>query len=54
MGEVTEKEYDEYLDADGKINVCGNTYWPSQILKDVDPTAYSTGYTDWSSEQEDV
>jgi len=48
--EREEKEYDEFLDeAYGTVKVCGYEYDTSQILKEVDPTAYRCGFADWSS-----
>ena len=39
--------YDDYLDEQGEINICGLTYSPSEVLKEVDPIAYRCGYNDF-------
>lgn len=53
---ATESEYDEWLDEmDGlssTIEVCGCTFYPSDILKNCDPTAYRCGKSDYESEKD--
>lgn len=45
---VTENDYDEMLnDCYGEIEICGMSYVASYALKEVDPTAYRCGYTDY-------
>lgn len=39
--------YDDYLDEQGDVDVCGLKYSPSEVLKEVDPTAYRCGYDDF-------
>ena len=39
--------YDDYLNEQGEINICGLTYSPSEVLKEVDPIAYRCGYNDF-------
>lgn len=41
------EQYDDILDEDGRVSVAGLSYYPSQILKEIDPTAYRTGYNDY-------
>lgn len=47
--ESTEEEYDEMLDAEGLVTVCGYEFCPSAILKECDPTAYRCGKSDYDS-----
>lgn len=46
-GEIDYDAYDEVLDAGGAVWVAGCAFYPSQILKLMDPIAYHCGYTDW-------
>lgn len=50
-GVVTENDllgdYDEFLDCDGPLVMVGLDYWPSDVLPDIDPTAYRCGFHDW-------
>ena len=52
MVDVEEKEkysyedYNEVLDCEGTINVCGYEMFPSTILEQCDPIAYQCGYSD--------
>lgn len=39
-------EYDEMLDEAGPVEVAGLTFNPSQIVKEMDPTAYRCGMND--------
>lgn len=41
-----EDQYDELLDQDGPVRVAGLEFNPSQILKELDPTAYRCGFND--------
>lgn len=34
------ESFDELLDADGPLKVAGLEFWPSRILKELDPIAY--------------
>lgn len=47
MSELLEL-YDDCLDAGGDVKVCGCTFRPSDILKELDPTAYRCGYLDYA------
>ncbi len=42
-----EEEYKESLDSEGDVNVCGLTFSPSRIIKELDPTAYRCGLLDY-------
>jgi len=42
-----EERYDEMLDGEGDVEVAGLRFSPSDILKNLDETAYNTGYNDW-------
>lgn len=45
--------YDEFIDEmDGPVKVMGLEYDPSKVLKEVDPTAYETGFNDWLDSEE--
>ena len=46
------KEYDECLDSEGPVKVCGLTFYPSRILEELDPTAYRCGFNDWLDSEE--
>jgi hypothetical protein len=39
--------YDEDIDSEGDVIVCGMKYLPSRVLKEVDPIAYDCGYNDY-------
>ena len=41
-------EYDEVLDCEGDVQVAGLTFSPSQIVKEMDPTAYRCGMNDYN------
>lgn len=43
-----EKRYDEALDSEGPIQVAGMSFYPSDILKNCDETAYRCGVNDWA------
>lgn len=40
-------QYDEMLDEMGTVNAGGYEFEPSRILKELDPIAYSCGFSDW-------
>ena len=42
----TEEQYDEMLNEQGDVMVCGMTFDASRILKELDPIAYSCGFND--------
>lgn len=51
--ESTDDEYDSYLDGCyGDLNVCGSTFSASYALKNLDPTAYRCGKSDYDSEKD--
>lgn len=51
--ESTDDEYDSYLDeCYGDIDVCGSTFSASYALKNLDPTAYRCGKSDYDSEKD--
>ena len=51
--ESTEDEYDSHLDeCYGDVDVCGSTYSASYALKELDPTAYRCGKSDYDSEKD--
>lgn len=51
--ESTEDEYDSYLDGCyGDLDVCGSTFSASYALKNLDPTAYRCGKSDYDSEKD--
>ena len=55
-GEIDDYDaYDESLDSEGTVSVMGLEFYPSQIIKELDPTAYRCGYNDWvDSDQNDL
>ena len=44
--------YEDMLDGDGDVTVCGYSYSPSRILKEVDPVAYRCGANDYADSLE--
>lgn len=42
-----EDEYIELLNSDGPITVAGIQFYPADILKEMDPTAYQVGLDDY-------
>lgn len=40
--------FDEYLDQDGEIEVCGRYYYPSYILREIDNSAYEDEMCSWA------
>ena len=54
MGEITEEEFDDYLDRTyGDINVCGFTHSASEVWKAVDPDGYAYAMTTHEREEDD-
>ena len=55
-GEIDDYDtYDESLDSEGTVTVCGMEFYPSRILEELDPVAYRCGYNDWvDSDQNDL
>lgn len=51
--EEVSKNFDDYLDEEGTINVCGCDYYPSQLLKAVDETKYRCDLNDYADSVED-
>ncbi len=54
---MAEEMYDEMLDdCEGPVTLCGMTYSASQVLREVDPTAYRCGFNDYvdSLTQDDI
>lgn len=45
---IDEDEYNDWLDAEGTVNVCGYEMWPSKILEECDPIAYRCGFSDYT------
>jgi hypothetical protein len=39
--------YDSYLDTAGEVIIEGSTFYPSQILKELEAETYGIGFTDW-------
>ena len=47
--EISEGDFDSYLDDDVLVTVCGLEFYPSDILKSCDPTAYRCAKSDYES-----
>ena len=47
--EVSENDFDSYLDDEGLVAVCGLGFYPSDILKSCDPIAYRCAKSDYES-----
>ena len=39
--------YEGMMDEEGPIEIAGIEFFPSQILKEMDPIAYRTGFNDY-------
>ena len=48
--EELQEQFDDMLDADGPIDVCGSTFSPSLILKRCDPVKYDILFNDYKDE----
>ena len=47
--EISESDFDSYLDDEGSVAVCGLEFYPSDILKSCDPVAYRCAKSDYES-----
>ena len=47
--EISESDFDSYLDDEGLVTVCGIEFYPSDILKSCDPIAYRCAKSDYES-----
>ena len=47
--EISESDFDSYLDDEGSVTVCGLEFYPSDILKSCDPIAYRCAKSDYES-----
>ena len=47
--EISESDFDSYLDDEGSVAVCGLDFYPSDILKSCDPIAYRCAKSDYES-----
>lgn len=48
--EISESDFNEFLDEiEQPVNVCGMQFYPSDILKSCDPTAYRCAKSDYES-----
>ena len=47
--EVSEEEFNSYLDDEGLVTVCGLEFYPSDILKSCDPIAYRCAKSDYEA-----
>ena len=41
------ERYDDWLDLDGEVEVAGLSFYPSRIIKELDPIAYRCGFNDY-------
>lgn len=48
-----QEDFDEYLDYDGSVEVCGYYFYPSKILQEMDSEAYSREFDNWVDSQVD-
>ena len=52
--DIDDSEYDDLLtETYGEVSICGYKYDSAYALKEVDPTAYRTGYLDWFNDRFD-
>ena len=47
--EISESDFDEVLDDEGSVTVCGMEFYPSDILKSCDPIAYRCAKAEYES-----
>ena len=47
--EVSESDFNEFLDDEGLVTVCGLEFYPSDILKSCAPIAYRCAKSDYES-----
>jgi len=47
--EVSEEDFDSYLDDEGPVTLYGMGFYPSDILKNCDPIAYRCGKSEYES-----
>ena len=48
--EISENDFDEFLDEiEETVNICGMTFYPSDILKSCDPIAYRCAKSDYEA-----
>ena len=47
--EISESDFDSYLDDEGSVAVCGLEFYPSDILKNCDPIAYRCYKSDYEA-----
>lgn len=48
--EISENDFNEFLDEiEEPVNICGMEFYPSDILKNCDPTAYRCAKSDYES-----
>ena len=45
--EISESDFDIYLDGEGSVTVCDMSFYPSEILKSCDPVAYRCAKSDY-------
>jgi len=49
----TEEQYDEMLnECHEQVKLCGMTFDPAYVLKQIDPVAYRCGFADYQEEEE--
>jgi hypothetical protein len=41
------EQYEEALNSEGEVKVAGLTFYPADIIKELDPTAYRCGLNDY-------
>jgi predicted RNA-binding Zn-ribbon protein involved in translation (DUF1610 family) len=39
-------DYDDILNSEGTVTVCGMEFYPADILKELDPISYNVGFND--------
>ena len=44
-------EYEDMLNEEGEVKVCGLTFYPADILREMDPTAYRCGLNDYNDSE---
>lgn len=47
--EISESDFDSYLDDEGSVVVCGMEFYPSNILKSCDPITYRCAKSEYES-----
>lgn len=51
MDSYLRRLFDSELDSEGEVTICGVSLYPSNIIKEIDPTAYEHALPEWINER---